>query len=86
MRFFILLGGSNEEFQRRVFRVWEEMTMPTVAHEMALSKKYERAARFPWFPVAADPPAPALYRTLNLTRLSNAQLPSIGSPHVVENE
>jgi len=28
------------------------------AHFAALRRKYERAARYPWLPVAADPPAP----------------------------
>ena len=40
-------------------RLWEERYGPIVAYHGKLREKYERAARFPWLPVASDPPGPS---------------------------
>jgi hypothetical protein len=57
-RYFILLGGGDSEYQRKLLRLWEETYMPIVAYHAKLRDKYEWAARFPWLPVASDTPAP----------------------------
>jgi hypothetical protein len=32
--------------------------MPLIRHRSAMEAKYSRAARYPWLPVAPDPPEP----------------------------
>jgi hypothetical protein len=36
----------------------EPVVQTTVCRHAELAQKYERAARYPWLPVAPDPPAP----------------------------
>ena len=35
----------------------EILTPQDIAHHAAMARKYRQAARYPWFPIAADPPA-----------------------------
>lgn len=35
-----------------------EITTAEYSWHVALQKKYERATRFPWLPIASDPPQP----------------------------
>ena len=58
MRYFILFGGGDSEYQRKSMRLWEERYGPIVAYHGKLREKYEWAGRFPWLPVASDPPEP----------------------------
>jgi hypothetical protein len=67
-RYFILLGGAEDEVHRRIFRQWEEVAGPTIDHHGNLVQKYEWAARFPWLPVSSDPPAPPIPSDLELLR------------------
>jgi hypothetical protein len=59
LRYFVVLGGGDSEYQRKSLRLWEERYGAFVAHHGRLHDKYEWAARYPWLPVAADPPEPA---------------------------
>ena len=47
-------GQVSREAQAR-FKV---ETLATADHYAALKRKYARAARYPWLPVAPDPPEP----------------------------
>ena len=58
MRYFVLFGGGDSEYQRRSMQLWDDMYSPIVAYHVNLHEKYEWAARFPWLPVASDPPKP----------------------------
>jgi hypothetical protein len=58
MRWFVLFGGGESDYQRKMMRLWEERVGATVESHANLRDKYERAAHYPWLPVGADPPAP----------------------------
>lgn len=49
-------GMSDEEIMH-LYRTYERM-MDRADHHAAMARKYERAARYPWLPVAPDPPEP----------------------------
>jgi hypothetical protein len=40
------------------WRAWEENREQRIAYHAAMYHKYERAARYPWLPISADPPPP----------------------------
>ncbi len=66
----LIAGGTrlhilSREYNRRAMRYGAMSAMsrhhlgePIVGYYADLSEKYERAARYPWLPVAADPPVP----------------------------
>jgi hypothetical protein len=56
-RFGSTSGMSNEEIMH-LYRA-DDLMMDRADHHAAMARKYERAARYPWLPVAPDPPEPA---------------------------
>ncbi len=59
------MGGgtlSEEEFRKQLAAFQAEgeaiRRTPRSRHYQAMARKYERAARYPWLPVAPDPPEP----------------------------
>src|SRR4051812_39209108 len=57
-----LVASYSTPVARRGGCVWPPRTLAEVrlsaAYHARLKTKYERAARFPWLPVAPDPPPP----------------------------
>ena len=39
-------------------RAFSDLALARTRHHAAMTKKYERAARYPWLPVDPDPPEP----------------------------
>ncbi len=72
---FLRIAARYEDASRHVW-LYPGFLIPRQAfYDWAMQRKYERAARFPWLPVEADPPEPAKMSAADPLR--NGRMPAL---------
>lgn len=57
-RSIISYSGHGSKDIKSFWRVWQARNAKPIAYYTEMTRKYEFAVRYPWLPVAPDPPEP----------------------------